>query len=400
MKNKDDDYQIENSISTRRETKDSSSRLIVNLAVPENEKIFSLRIFARNANENESTFLTTFYLRRNKKNENDDMKLFNFGLICLNQKSSEIRTKQNPLIIEYHSYQRIAFLINLKDENENEIKYAGFVQCDYSSSPFKYCLITLLPKKLTKYSLMLYGKTTNDSSDSYSFVTKYSVIRKNDEINYNLPKYNIEYTYGIKLKSHYSNLVYADENPLEMEFKVPKTTLVSFYLKRINADSNLENSLIIYRNQNNTEKLIVKVAIPDQKETFILNLFAKNLNEDDNKANEFVTQFLIIKKSHLNNELKFLSFNYNELQLNVYVYHPCEFYLKANKFYEFKYFIKKAIKVAFVDSSKSWFYLDKSDSEMDIWVLEEAFSTRGLLNLFANFDESKNFEWICRYELV
>lgn len=224
-----------------------------------------------------------FTLEEFEKCPNNKLGYHILGLSSVNNTMRAInRTTQNPLVLEYTSPQRVYFLVSLIDvETGDKIENAAFVQSEYSYSKdhkSKYCLIVDIPEKGRDYKLRIFAKNDDKCGEgnSFSMITEFLVIREGDE-EINIPKYNLTFKHDIKLKSHYSQLIKFDTNPLIMEFEVPNDVKTSF--KVVTLDGNKDDNVELSQTNSVSSKTILQITLPRKNEKFILQIFARHEND-------------------------------------------------------------------------------------------------------------------------
>lgn len=140
------------------------------------------------------------------------------------------------------------------------------------------------------------------------------------------------------------------------------------------------------------------MAIPKQNETFYLIISAK-LKEQEDREYKLISKFILIRtESNQNDGMKFCSTYGINAEYSIFA--PIELNLKQHQIYEFEYFIKDALKVAFIDDNNGWFYLERSSDRENIWTLKRAFETLGKITLYAKLEEKLDFGGICFYMIV
>lgn len=347
-----------------------------------------------------------------------------------NQIGSVVSSSRNPLLIELTSNQKLELTSSLVDESNGsrELEKATLVQTDMSNNN-KYCLVAYLPDKRKTYQLNLYARpidikatnrttTTTQSEGTYAQVAEYQVVRDGDQAEESIPKYNLKFDLDIALKSHQSQVITFDTNPLVMEFFVPETTLTLFEL--VGSDGkNVENSVLCQRSivsTSNSSNLMVSVAVNKKNQAFFLELFARRSTSSwtqESGAYKFVSRFRLLRNGSNNNNNNNKNDQMRFVQLygaaigqlsSFYVYSPLEFDLKSNVAYEFKYFVKNAQQVSLVDNQKKMYNLENSSREPNIWILtKKTITTRGKLNLFVRFAQassnSGNLTGLCFYQV-
>lgn len=254
------------------------------------------------------------------------------GLKCLMSSDqmpySEIHTFKNPFVLEYISSQRLYLKSKLFDPDGIKLKNMTLIQSDFSSKQqeFKYCVIADLPEKDTMYQLVLYGVNKEPGPGiTYPELTKYSVVLAGDEINEEIPQYNLSFDYHIKLKSHYSQLIKFDTNPVIMEFVVPNTTQALFKVTQRD-ETPVENAVIAQKTLESSS-MLVNVALPKLNETYFLKLYAKRAKDTASKNFNYVSQIQLVRThSDENDELKFCTIFITDLKvIKIYFFNSCSF---------------------------------------------------------------------------
>lgn len=315
---------------------------------------------------------------------------------------SEIRTPRNPLVIEYTSTQRVHLKARLFDpETNNKIKNATIIQSDFSKPQnVKYCTIAELPQKNKDYLLVLYGCTSTKepvSDASFPELTKYLVQLIGDEINENIPQYNLSFDYHIKLRSHFSQLIKFETNPLIMEFIVPNLTQAQFKVTKRD-ETPVENAVLAQKLPEHST-MLVNVSLPKPNETYFLKLYAKHAKDPSSKSFNYVSQFQLVRfQTDQNDKQKYCTLFATDFKY--FIYSPTDFYLSANKPYDFKCMVKDAVKVALQDNEKKWHQLEMNQEEPNVWLLKKTFASKGKLTLFAQFEDKKSYSGMCSYEIV
>ena len=324
-----------------------------------------------------------------------------FGLKCLdNDIQSVINTSKNPLIIEYTSPEKLKFVSDLVDQKTGyEEANTTIVQTDSAVDEeleeYKYCLIADIPKKGKTYLLRLYGVASDDNEseeeeNKYNLLSQYLVTRDGNKYS-NLPKYYISLDHEIKLMSHNSQFIRFATNPLVIEFEIPSSVGVVFSLT--DRDETKERNILEQRNPENREIVTVFAALPKQNETYLLHIFINS-----NGKLKYVNKFHLVRvQSNENDRIQFCEIYKTKFE-NL-IYSPIEYYLKSDKSYEFKYFIKDALDVALVDADDEWYILERSDLDPNIWSLDRSFNSVGKLTVFAKFNETDSYTGICYYKV-
>lgn len=326
------------------------------------------------------------------------------GLNCLSLRddelnSLEIRAYKSPLVIEYTSSQRLHLKAKLFDTDGNKIKNATLIQSDFSKQPqFKYCVIADIPEKNKTFLLVLYG-VNKDPKSIYPELSKYLVCLDQDEIiNEDIPQYNLSFDYHIKLKSHFSQLIKFETNPLFMEFIVPNYTQAQFKVTKKD-DTPIENAVFAQKVPENSS-MQVYVALPKINEAYFLKLYAKPAKDAVNKNFNYVSQFQLVRThSDENDNVKYCTIFATDFKF--FIFSPTKLFLNSNQSFDFKYWVKDATKVA-LEFEKKWFNLEKTEdqSEPNIWILKKSFSSKGKVTLYAQFDDKKGYCGVCSYEVV
>ena len=398
--NRQDGTEVENGVVMRKFPGDSETTVLI--ALPNQNERFFLNIFAKysNSDKDSQNYFNQLCLIRTGSDKNDQLTFCriyddfdNFGLNCITEGVEGItKTKKNPLVIEYDSFQRLNFVTSLKDENtDEEIKNAIVAQTEYSISKdkkSKYCFIIHIPKKEKRYKVIMFAQNKDDSnSKSLSAVTDFVVVRLGDEENSNIPQYNLTFDYGIKLTSHFSRLIKFETNPLTIEFEIPEDVKTGLYVVKEDGKG-VENAILLQKAPQES-KTTAQIALPKRDEKFYLNIFAKYSSDE---SLVFVGRLdLIREKSDKNDGLKLCLLHSD----STFIHSPIEYYLTWNKQYEFNYFIKDALDVALTNSSNKWFHFKK---ELDnIWRLKTTLSTKGNLSIWAKFKEGASFDAISSY---
>lgn len=222
--------------------------------------------------ENEEMTLDDFEIA-----QSNDIQFHLHGLKCTTNRSSAIQTQYNPLVIEYISDQRLEFLTELKDEDNNELKNLVLIQSDFSTkNSFKYCLIIDIPKKLKKYTLSLYGKGLDQNVDlNFSYLTKYKIILTKDELNKNLPKYNLSYKYGLVCSTYKTSAITAQKNPLIIEYYSNQQITFLIDLKDAN-ENEIKNAGFVQSDFSSSHfKYCLALFLPEKMVKYNLSLFGK-----------------------------------------------------------------------------------------------------------------------------
>ena len=327
-------------------------------------------------------------------------------LRCLTTDQSMLKAKKNPLVIEYTSPFKLKFTSKLDNDDHSksniETKNMTIVQrSDFleKENCYRYSLIADIPEIGKNYLLSLYGLKQQESLDtniSYPNLTKHLVTRTSDEINNDIPKYNISYEFGLKLNSHHSEYIRFDKNPLVIELSCPKTTKALAEARDIISEKKIEYAVLVQRDFK-TSNLIVNVALPNQ--TALLYLFAKNSSSDDEKEElKQVAKLKLTRGKITNNDAIRYCQTYAIAQETTFIFSPIEFDLKANVSYDFKYHVIGALKVMLKDGEGKYYQLEKK--EENLWtLLGKSISVKGKLNLFAQFDADSSYKGICYYEV-
>lgn len=377
--------------------------------LPERQINYILKVFAGHEDSKENYSIATYQVTREgdfvdeNTPANHTNKFREFGLKYKDQNLNRtlIKSTKTSVFIEYLSNLKLVLISNLIEQSNNhELKDTTFTQRDFTLADvqaFKYCVMTFLPKKRTNYIWQIFGKY-DDPNEKLSFqVAEYQVIREGDLIEVNMPQYNLTFNYGIALKSHHTQVISFDTNPLVLEFVVPETTKTLLQLVD-NERKTIKNSILSQYNPLNNH-FIVSVAVGKTNEPFYLILYAnKSINSE--KEFKFVTEFRINRNSsNKNDKISFTQF-YSVATDFLYVYSPQEYELKSSKEYKFQYFIKDAKKVALIDADQNQYFLENTSNEPNIWVLNQTFSTKGKLTLFAKLGQESQLTGLCYYNLL
>lgn len=326
------------------------------------------------------------------------------GLKCKTFDTCKINPPTNPFLIEYESKQDVVFTTRLIEERGKELKNMVVAQSDFESSSKKYrhCFIVQIPEKKKKYKLEIYGKlkTASEASSAvYPLLTSYAIVREKDEELTQLPKYNLTFDQGVKLLSHQSKLIRFEANPLVLRFLVPNTAQTQFELND-EKGNRLENSILQHCDPANLDNTLVNVSLPIQNRTFFLNMFAKSIKDESNNLKLTGTFHLTRTRSDSSDSIKFAHVFNNGIS-KLHIYSPLNSSLKANVTYDFKYFVKDALKVALVDSKKNWLHLDKqTESKLTVWKLTKSIAITGELLVFAQYDANSSYLTICKYSIA
>jgi len=283
--------------------------------------------------------------------------------------------------MEFSAPKETLLIADLKKDNNFDANYndlienSVFVQRD--SKSLNYGLIIDLPEKNKTYKLSLYGKHEADQSLQFESITNFLVSRNRDDSNENIPKYSLSYDYGIKCESHFSELIRAKTNPVNLVFSAPLNALLIGDLRN-SKDQTIDNNSLVQRTPD-LMKYEVKIVLPNKYDLYEMNLFAKKQNESN--TYEFLCKFKMTRSNDSVDldKLKFVTTFPNE-HVYSYLYSPLEYYLKANKVYSFKLYVKNVFNVALVDQNSKWMYM-KNNSDC-IWTLEQSLECKGELTIF------------------
>ena len=313
-----------------------------------------------------------------------------------------ISSNQNPLFVELTSPKSTLIIAKLKNVlDENTI----IVQRD--SKSLNYGIICILPEIRRKYVLQIFAKKDGDENEnSYACVAEYWVETLSSEIELEaalqrLPKYLLEFNYGLKCLSHSAQVICSESEVIDLQFLTnQKSVCILGKLKEKLESIFIENTVLtqaIFVNETN-KKFTVKISMPKKNTFYDFVLFAKENN--DIKTYTSVTTFRLIRNGGmLENTTRFLKILENKF--DSFIYSPLEYNLLQNHAYEFKCYVKHALNVALVDSSGKWHYLERKNNENEfMWSLQTSFETIGDLNLFAKITEGTNFDGLCSYQIT
>jgi hypothetical protein len=318
-----------------------------------------------------------------------DLKFFVLGFSCLSLISSTIECSVNPFFIEFESEKHTELMGYLEDEKQTRLSNAVLTQRD--SKTYKQGLIVFIPEKAKKYTLELFArreKEEDGTTKNFVNVGEIGISRSSDNINKNMPHYQIAFDYDIKLISHFSSFIVCNKNPLNLEFSAP-LTVNGFKVSLRESNNKLVNNCSIYQRSIDQKNIELMLALPKKDEIYKLELFAlakfigslwlKRDEGDDNDVMSFFQTFsgLTDYKAH--------------------VFSPYEQNLKRNLSYLFKIFVGKCKNAALVFQQKEWIYL-KKDEKDEIWSIDQKFDQSGTLQLFIMIDDQ--WKGICGYNVV
>lgn len=316
----------------------------------------------------------------------------------------------NPLVIEYKSSQNLKFSHDLIDnESGEEIKNALLIQTQHpneSEQFFKYCLVGEIPQIGKDYLVRLFAlsKDTNLTKGRFELITEFHVIRQqNDLINENqhVPNYQLSFEHEIRLKSHQTQRIVFDSNPLEMVFRVRDDIKFDLELKDAQTNDSIPNSVLVHKDPISSD-MIVNVAVPRENQRFVLNIFASEDSKTSILRSIEAEFHLIRSKRSKNDDLKFCGMY--AMGRRCFISSPREYHLHRGRCYMFKYCVKDAVDVALVfDGNEKWIGLEKRENEsngMVNWCKNVMIERNARVQVFAKFSQNDEYNGICFYDVI
>ena len=315
-----------------------------------------------------------------------------------------ISSSENPLIIEIDSPKQTLLMANLKDVADKNL-----VLVERDSQSFKYRIICFLPEPNRQYELHLFAKSSLDQhKETFDCVAQYLVESsiKSDMIKneINLPKYTLEFKYGLICLSHSSRFISSKSSMVDIEFLGDKKLSIIGKLKEKSGNT-IKNTVLIQETAKETndtddgDKKIfkIKLILPDKDTLYNFEFFASE--NQKNIKYEWAGEFLLSRSNNDGqNQTKFVKTYLTSL--DSFIYSPIDYNLNSSQMYTFKYYIKDALEVALVDVNDKWNYLQQTENGKFLWSKEMCFETRGELCLYVKFEEDSEFNGFCSYEIV
>ncbi|RNA32389.1 Kyphoscoliosis [Brachionus plicatilis] len=247
--------------------------------------------------------------RKSTKEEFERMHFFRllyhiYGFKSDQIESSSIEATSNPFCVEFTSVENCDLLVNLEDfVTKSKINDAVILQKDSTHSSFRYCIIIFTESKFRKYGLKIFAKKSNSQSTSYSLLTELilipsdkSKVKTKHEMKKLIPAYNLTYMENkIKVMSHKRSLIYLDTDKLVMEFEMDKSLEPLFELKTLQTKVVVKDAVLVQKesHRTNTNKFCLIILFPIDKKEFLIQLFAKHSDSEQNTF-DFVTDFKLI----------------------------------------------------------------------------------------------------------
>lgn len=331
---------------------------------------------------------------------------FDSDIKLVSHHSKLIKAQTRPFLMEFISPHEIVLTTKLTEKKEKRVlENLILAQNDYVSDAkvFRYCLIIDLPEANKKYKLELFGKSKegNETGSTLPILSEFELFREgNKGLNLkDIPKYDLVFEYGIKLISHHCKLIEFNTNPLNMVFKIPNKTLIMFKLSDSN-DKELENSILQHTDPSDDTNIVFSVVVPLQNKVYFLKLFdTKNESSTNNSHmfKEIATFHVTRTRSDSNDNLQLVHVLASNSKF--FIYNPLDYNLNVDELYEFKYYIKDALKVALVSAGddKNWYFFEKQADAIDVWTLKKAIPDLGEVSLFVQYNSDNSFTGICKY---
>ena len=396
---------INESISIQRDSNNYNYGLFV--FIPEKNKNYKLQIFAKNDDKTSDTLYLSvdyfFLVKRIKDELNFDFPKysieFKYGVKLVSHSSLVISEQNKIVFIEFTAPKDIKIICSLKKKNSSN----EFIEIDqksmliqYDKHELKYGVFLFLPTKFEIYKFCLFANFVSSFSNSYDLAGELLVLRNGDELSTKMTSsYTLEFEYGLKCLSHSSQVIECRSNIEKLIFYVPKTTRLLVNLYDIN-DNKLENRVLAQRDYVDENNFEISVVLPQKESFYVLKIFAKDTSSD---LFSFVTKFILYT---CENDIKEKDQSYITFYLSdmtTYVVNPVCRHLKLNKTYEFKIYVKNAVKVC-LKYRNTWANLIKEDDS--IWFLIKSFEApEEEIGIFASVDSnSSQLYKICSYDVI
>ena len=266
----------------------------------------------------------------------------------------------SPHVLELSAPKSIEILADIYTDNDIKIPDRCLIQRD--SSNYNYAVITSFPEPKSTYKLNLFAKDSSQSSSSYPYAGELRLICDIQKENKAMPKMKIAFDLGLECLSHYSSIIYADKNPIEMEFNSPENVK---FLMDLQDDNNQEiEGRKLLQKCPITNKLKLLISLPNESGKYFLRIFGKNNSTE--KSFKFLGKFTLEKSSNfIYRDLGFPKIF--SVDFDFYIYEPIDSTLKVAERYTFKVYVTGVKKVAVVIGS-DWYYLDEDDEEDNVWI--------------------------------
>ena len=384
---------LENCVLIQRNSKNFNYALII--LFPDVFVDYRLKLYSKYDHEQgeKFPFVAEFRLLCNIKKLNSPVPSyyleFNDGIKTLRPYSKLLYIDTNPYCLEFTAPKNIFITASLYTMKDEEVKDACLIQRDFKN--FNYAIVLLIPKQKGTYKLKIFSRDFLDLVDL--FVTEFRIVCNIKKTNSQyLPKMNIGFDYGLECISHYSNVIYTDESPIELEFTAPENSKFMFNLIDEHEDF-IEDSTLVQK-INIKNNLFLKIGLPDKGQIFKLNIFGMDSHKTNNFT--FIGYFKIVKNETFLNEFYGFPKLY-KVNFAYFLFEPVLFYLKYEEVYNFRVYAKDVNKFALVIDSENGFYLDEDEYE-DCWSREIAIKGSKKASLYGI--QGEDFILIAEYQIT
>ena len=336
------------------------------LLFPNQFETYSLMVFAKYDSEEgkypcvgEFRFLCQITESNNKEMPKYEME-FKRGLKTLQNTSLIQFVDASPHIIELTGPKSLKILADICSIDDTKIPDCCVIQRDSNND--NIAIISTIPEPKSNFKLNLYARDTSDSTSSYPSVGEFRLICDIQKENKAMPKMKIAFDLGLECLSHYSSIIYADKNPIQMEFNSPENC--SFLFNLFENENKINGATLLQKNTP-VSKLKLSIALPEENDNFVLKVYGKN--DPNLKTLDHLGKFNIKK----NKNFIFTSVNFPKIfsvDFDYYIYEPICSTLTISKKYNFKVYADGVNKMAVIIGS-DWFYLDRDDEEK-CWIRE------------------------------
>lgn len=378
--------------------------------IPEKNKKYKLQIYAKQDDESFDSFyvsLNHFFLvssTREKEFIFDFPKYsleFKYGLKLESHSSMLISTLNKILFVEFSAPSDIKIICDLEKKNSSggfEKIERNHILIQRDKRTLKYGIFIILPTKFEFYKFCVFANYVTNLSNNYDFAGYLLVLRNGDELrpSIKMPNYTLEFKNGLKCLSHFSQVIESKSNIEKLIFSASQNTQLLVNLYDLN-DNKLENRVLAQRDYANLNNFEIRVVIPQKENFYLLKIFCSDEEYYSNSYN-FLTSFILYTyRNNIDEKDLFYITTYSS-EITSYLINPVFKYLKLNKTYEFKLYVKDGVKVC-LNFQNEWFNLIEEDGS--IWFLIKTFEAPGEVGIFASVDRSSNLvHKICSYEVI
>lgn len=407
--NYETDEKINEAVTIQKDSAKDPSRYCLIIDTSSNRKKYYLNVYARKISSKSSHFslLTNLILTQSDKqiqvNQLENL-IPAYNLTYLDNKLRLISHKRkiiplvhDKLIMEFEIDNSLEPLYELKSFDTKEIiTDAIIVQCEHSLNINKYCAIISINHEKQKFILNIFAKNLKTIDKSVSHVTEFKLVldeayRKMDYKNLEklIPAYNLTYLDNkLRLISHKKSLILANSAVLSLEFEAYKSVELMAILKEHDSNARLDERTFIQYNPTNSH-IVVNIIFPSVNKIYNLALLSK-------KENNLFYQFTELKLFNNSSICDNIFVDCYSLKHSHYIYEPFFKNLKFNSTYRFKYYFENA-KVVFFTFGKKEIFLEKNDTQANVFEIEFKLDQQGELNLCIKYEFGNSYSILCEY---